>query len=307
MSEKANYIEELKEKPELLKTLPKEYLADKDIIRAALVRNWHNYETNFEVLELFKLADATLRYNKDFVKELIASCSGYLFEYLPLALREDEGILLFALKHSGYEYIYDKMIEDAMPDGEDYDRDHVEDIRYDLFLHINQQMSVMQYAGETILNNKEVVLKTIALEEQGFYYFSDALKDDKEVAFEAVSTDASNFSFVSNRLKDDEEIALNAAYLSGEYWSEFDAYGRWVNVGYSFFDALSDRLKSDKSFLIKLINEIRGGEFALVHFAEEFKDDKDLVLLALSKNYTLIEYASERLKNDPDILALKVK
>ena len=98
MSEKANYIEELKEKPELLKTLPKEYFADKDIIRAALVKKWHDYDTNFEDLELFKLADATLRYTKDFVKELIASCSGYLFEYLPLALssylhseKDDEG------------------------------------------------------------------------------------------------------------------------------------------------------------------------------------------------------------------------
>ena len=307
MSEKANYIEKLKEKPELLKTLPKEYLAGKDIIRAALVKKWHDYDTNFEVLELFKMADATLRYNKDFVKELIASCSGYLFEFLPLALREDEDILLFALEHSGYEYIYNKMLEDAMPDGEDYDRDHVEDIRYDLFLHINQQKSVMQYAGETILNNKDVVLKTIALEEQGFYYFSDALKDDEEVALEAVSTDAFNFSFVSTRLKDDEEVALNAANLCGEYWSEFDAYGRWLNVGFDFFEALSDRLKSDKSFLLDLINLRGGGEFALYHFSKEFKDDKDLVLLAVSKNYKLIEYVSERLKNDPDILALKVK
>jgi hypothetical protein len=192
-----------------------------------------------------------------------------------------------------------------MPDGEDYDKDHVEDIRYDLFLHIHQRMSVMRYAGETILNNKEVVLKTIALEEQGFYYFSDTLKDDKEVALEAVSTDGANFKFVSNRLKDDEEIALDAAYLYGEYWSEFDAYGRWLNVGFSFFDALSARLKSDKSFLINLIN-CHGGEFALYHFSKEFKDDKDLVLLAVSKNYKLIQYASDRLKNDPDILALKV-
>lgn len=92
MSVKANYVEELKEKPELLKTLPKDYLADKDIIRAALVKKWHDYDTNFEILKLFKSADATLRYSKDFVKELIASCSGYLFEFLPSALRNDEKI-----------------------------------------------------------------------------------------------------------------------------------------------------------------------------------------------------------------------
>jgi len=37
MSEKANYIEKLKEKLELLKTLPKEYLADKDIINKVAI------------------------------------------------------------------------------------------------------------------------------------------------------------------------------------------------------------------------------------------------------------------------------
>ena len=41
MLEKANYIEELKEKPELLKTLPKEFLADKDFIKGAFNRKWH--------------------------------------------------------------------------------------------------------------------------------------------------------------------------------------------------------------------------------------------------------------------------
>jgi len=251
MSEKTNYIEALKKDPYLLKKLPKEYLADKDIIKAALVKKWHDYNTNFEILELFKLADATLRYNKDFVKELIASCSGYLFEYLPLALREDEEILLFALKNSGYDYIYNKMKNDALSDEEDYNEDHVDDISYSLFLHISFEKSVMCHAGKNLLNNKKVVLKTLELEENGFFFVSDALHDDKELALEAVSIDATNFESLSNRLRDDEDLALAADQGNGELLAEYDYRGKWVHLESCFFELLSDRLKNDRNFIIK--------------------------------------------------------
>ena len=210
MSEKANYIEKLKEKPELLKTLPKEYLADKDIIRAALVRKWYDYIDNidfqwvnsFKMLELFKYADATLRYNKDFVKELIVSCSGYLFEFLPSALRNDEKILFFALKHSGFEYVYERLLEDAVPDDdEEWSRDYIEGIEYLIFLNITDNKTITKHAGETLLNNKAIALKILEIDPTDFVFFSDTLKDDYDVAMAAVSYDTSNFDNISDRLQ----------------------------------------------------------------------------------------------------------
>ena len=209
MSEKANYIEKLKEKLELLKTLPKEYLADKDIIRAALVRKWYEYIDNydfqwvnsFEILELFKYADATLRYNKDFVTELIASCSGYLFEFLPSALRNDEKIFFFALKHSGFEYVYERLLEDAVTDDdEEWSRDYIEGIEFIIYSNITNNKTITKYAGETLLNNKSVVLKILEFDPTDFVFFSDTLKDDYDVAMAAVSNDASYFDSISNRL-----------------------------------------------------------------------------------------------------------
>jgi hypothetical protein len=315
MSEKANYIEKLKGKPELLKTLPRKYLADKDIIRAALVRKWHNYETNFEVLELFKLADATLRYNKDFVKELIQSCSGYIFEYLPLALREDEDILLFSLKHSGYEYISNCIKinveaawhEDSNENEQNNDdvndwETYVDSISYDLNLHICHERSVMRYAGEIILSTKEVVLKTFALEEKGFSYVNEALKDDKEVAMAAVSIDGTNFENLSDRLKDDEEIALAAAEGNGMFLAEFGYEARWEYLNDCFFEQLSERLKHNREFLITLIKNCSGGEFVLKFVSEQFKNDRELVLIAVKKYGKVLEFASDTLKNDKEIV-----
>ena len=215
MSEKANYIEKLKEKPELLKTLPKEYLADKDIIRAALVRKWYEYIDNidfqwvnsFEMLELFKYADATLRYNKDFVKELIVSCSGYLFEFLPSALRNDEKILFFALKHSGFEYVYERLLEDAVPDDdEEWSRDYIEGIEYLIFLNITDNKTITKHAGETLLNNKAIALKILEIDPTDFVFFSDTLKDDYDVAMAAVSIDTTTFDNISNRLQSHPDI-----------------------------------------------------------------------------------------------------
>jgi CxxC motif-containing protein len=307
MLEKANYIEELKEKPELLKTLPKEYLTDKEIVRAALVRKWHDYETNFEVLEFFKLADATLRYNKDFVKELIVSCSGYLFEFLPLALREDEEILLFALKHSGYDYIYNKMKNDALSDDEDYNEDHVDDISYSLYLHICYEKSIMSHAGKTILNNKKVILKTIELEEKGFFFVSDALHDDKELALAAVLIDATNFESLSERLRDDEDLAMAAAEGNGEYLAEFDYHVKWSYLDSCFFGLLSNRLKNDRNFIVNLITNLYGAEFVLKYVSEQFKNDKELVLIAVKERGRVLEYASDELKNDKEIVIEALK
>jgi hypothetical protein len=315
MSEKANYIEKLKEKPELLKTLPKEYLADKDIIRAALVRNWYKYESYFLMLELFKESDATLRYNKDFVKELIQSCTGYLFEHLPLALREDEEILLFALNHSGYEYISNcikinveaawYLYSNENEQNNDYVNDwetYVDSISYDLNLHICNERSVMRYAGEIILNTKEVILKTLALEEKGFSYVSKALKDDKEVALAAVFIDGTNFENLSDRLKDDDEIALAAAEGNGTFLAEFGYEMRWGYLNDCFFEQLSERLKHNREFLITLIKNCSGGEFVLKFVSEQFKNDRELVLIAVKKYGKVLEYASDTLKNDKEIV-----
>lgn len=215
MKDKLDIIKKLKENPYLLKTLPKEYLADKDIIRAALVRKWYEYIENvdfqfvniFEMLELFKYADATLRYNKDFVKEMIASCSGYLFEFLPADLRNDEKILFFALEHSGSEYVYERILKDAEPDDEDWSRDNIEDLEFLIVAHIEDNRTIAKYAGETLLNDKSIALKILEIDPKEFQFFSDTLKDDYDVAMEAVSADESNFDEISDRLQDHPDFS----------------------------------------------------------------------------------------------------
>jgi hypothetical protein len=215
LPKKTQFINKLKEDPYFLKRIPKEYLADKDIIRAALVRKWYEYIDNidfvfvnsFEMLELFKYADASLQYDKGFVLELIASCSGYLFEILPPALRNDEKILFFALKHSGFEYVYERLLEDAVPDeDEEWCEEYIEVLEYLIFYNITDNKTITKFAGETLLNNKSIALKILEFDPTGFVFFSDTLKDDYDVAMAAVSNDASNFDSISDRLQSDPDF-----------------------------------------------------------------------------------------------------
>lgn len=299
------HIEDLKKDPYSLKKIPKEYLTDKEIIKAALVRPWNDYEFNFAVLELFKEADKSLRYDVNFVKELMKSCTGYLFEYLPSALRDDEEILFFALQHSGFDYVYEIIKAQEDPDDEEFYENYLDDISYELECYVSNQMTIMKYAGKNILNNKEVVLKTLEFEEYGFSNFGDALKDDKEVALDAVNQDATNYTLISDRLKDDEEIALAAAEGNGEFLEGFyDIKITWDYLNTYFFTYLSDRLKHDKLFLIKLIQDSYGAENIIKYIPVELKDDRDIVALVITKDNTLLKFASERLKKDADIIAL---
>ena len=307
LPKRLKYIKDLKKKPYLLNTLPKEYLSDKEIVKAALIRKWHDYEFNFKILEIFKDVDKTLRYDVDFIKELMESCSGYLFEYLPLALREDEDVLFFALRHSGYDYIYDKMKQDAEPDEEHYNEDYVDDISYELYLHICHEKSIMCHAGKNLLRNKEVVEKTLEFEEDGFYYASDELNDDKELALEAVLVDATNFQNLSETLRDDEEIALATAEANGAFLEEFDYHGKWSYLNSCFFQKLSFRLQNDRSFIIKLISNVYGAEFVLEYLSESFKNDKKLVLIAVKKSGEVLQFASDSLKSNKKIVMAAFK
>lgn len=216
MENKMQVIGELKQNPYLLKTLSKEYLADKDIIKAALVRKWYEYiedvdemsnvANTFDILELFKCADAQLRYNKDFVKELMVSCSGFLFEFLPAALRNDEKIMFFAFKNSEPEYVYKRVLKDAQPDGEDWDSDGIGGYEWDIIEAIRNK-SIAKFAGEILLNNKSIAIKILEIDAREFQFFSDVLRDDYDLAMEAVCADEFNFYDISERLQNHPDFS----------------------------------------------------------------------------------------------------
>jgi hypothetical protein len=314
MSEKAKYLEALKHDFNALKTVPKEYLADIDIVKAAFDRKWFEYiefiagyPDIFLSLENFKLVDATLRYNKDFVKELIPLCSGYLFSYLPKALREDKNLFLFALSHVGSDYVFLNLRSNCQEEGERWDEMGIIDVEYDLRLEIEKK-SITEKAGENLLKDLEVVDKVLDSEPNSFCNVDALLYGNRDVALKAVSKVCYNYSYLNDELKQDKEIIKLALEANGieVLWKDSD---HWSNIENYVIKDIPNSIMNDKSFCLEIINDtqkrFRAPERFLQFSPDSIKDDKDFILELAKKKPSILEYISERLCNDPDVLKLK--
>lgn len=313
MSEKTKYLEAIKQDFNALKKLPKEYLADKTIVKAAFDRPWYEYIEFFNGypdifigLKNFALVDATLRYNKDFVKELMPICSGYLFSHLPKALREDKELFLFALSNTGADYVFSKLKSNCQEDGERWDEMGIIDIEYNLRCEIEKK-SISESAGENLLKDKEVVYKILDIEPESFCYLDDMFYGDKDIALMAVSKGCYNYSRLNDELKEDKEIIKVALEANGIEPS-FDDSAHWSNIENYVIRYIPSAIMNDKSFCLEIINDtekrFRASERFLHFTTDRIKDDKDFILELVRKKPSILNYVSERLRNDPDVLAL---
>lgn len=314
MSEKTKYIEALKKDFNVLKTVPKKYLADKDIVKAAFDRQWYEYiqffngyPDIFRGLKYFEMVDATLRYNKDFVKELITLCSGYLFCYLPKALREDKDLFLFALSNIGSDYVFSNLKNNCQEDGERWDEMGIIDIEYNLRLEIEKK-SITENAEKNLLKDKEVVYKILDIEPESFCYLDDMFYGDKDIALMAVSKGCYNYSRLNDELKQNKEIIKLALEANG-IEPLFDDVAHWSNIENYVIRYIPCAIMKDKSFCLEIINDTQKRYRAPEHFLkfcpDSIKDDKDFILELAEKKPLILNYISERLCNDLDILALK--
>lgn len=301
MSEKTKYIEAIKQDFNALETVPKKYLADKAIATAAFDRPWYEYIEFFNGypnifigLKYFDLVDATLRFNKDFVKELIPLCSGYLFSQLPKALREDKDLFLFALSHTGADYVFSKLKSSCQEEGERWDEMGIIDIEYNLRCEIEKK-SITENAGENLLKDKEVVYKILEIEPNSFCYLDDMFYGDKDIALMAVTKGCYNYSHLNDELKQDKEIIKVALEANG-IEPLFDDAAHWRNIEYYVIRYIPSLIMNDKSFCLEIINDtekrFRAPE-RFLHFAtDSIKDDKDFILELVRKKPSVLNYIS---------------
>ena len=109
--------------------------------------------------------------------------------------------------------------------------------------------------------------------------------DDKEFMMRAVKTYGANLCFASQRLRDDEELGFEALAQNG-----------W------FFEFLSKRLKHDDRFILSAIGSDKPYGMALAFASDEMKNDKEVVLKAISGYMYALEYASDALKDDKEVV-----
>lgn len=94
--------------------------------------------------------------------------------------------------------------------------------------------------------------------------------------------------------------------LWGEQYSDNEEQALYIIERYNNteFCNVSDRLKNDKNFVLKVM-QING--LLLKDLTDKFKDDEEIVFTAVKDNRLAFEYASERLRNNRELALLAVK
>ena len=123
-------------------------------------------------------------------------------------------------------------------------------------------ISLLKYASEKLRANRYIVLAAVRTWGENLEFASDDLRNDKDVAIAAVQSTKEAYKYLSEELRDDEVIAFTAA----------KSEGRWED-----------------------------GARVLQYASERLRDIKGLVEYAVSHDGTEYQFASDRLKADPDI------
>ena len=200
---------------------------------------------------------------------------------------------------------------------------------------------------DEIITNKEIAIEKVKENGCALEKVSDELKDDKDVVLEAVKNNGYALEFASDRLKDDKDIAIASTIyddygltfvnddLKNELEQKLDSCKLSVllDLYFKVLDSKEDVLNIIKhlkttSIIANLLNaeqsELKLGEledefcgkywlsgnvnsYILKYASDRLKDDKDIVIEAVKNNGFALEFASDRLKNDKEIVLEAVK
>ena len=302
------------ERKEILDKLAKEYKYadledkyrnDKEIGLYAIKKNIDN----------IKYAGKNVRNDKDIALQLISSKEITKFKYLSDELKDNKEFVMRFLKmcledertsYYGYQ-IYSELSKRLRDDKEL------------LLLALRQGMTCISMASDRLKNDEEIA-EIVAKDGYAFSHMSDNIKSNKKLILKIIEHEDDGYKVyglfreVSKKFNDDEEVVL-AAYKKS----------------YELLRYASNRLKSDKNFIMKCVNNenfwrvfkyindelkkdkdiysvaLKNCVYSYQYLPEEMKKDRNLVLSLVSEHGNVYEYLLDEFKNDKEITLLALQ
>merc|ERR1711907_55754 len=175
--------------------------------------------------------------------------------------------------------------------------------------------SQLEMVSDRLKADKEIVLAAVSQNGYALQYASEDLKVDKEVVLAAVSQVGGALKFVPKLLQNDKEIVLaavsesaNSVYNKALYYAsdtlkmDKDVVMAAVDTDYRSFFYASDELKDDIEFVLVIVGDHDGR--ALEFVSPDLKMNKAVVTAAVSNNCDALQYASDGMKADEDVMAM---
>ncbi len=194
----------------------------------------------------------------------------------------------------------------------------------------------LKYTSDEIKKNKKIVLIAVKQNGMALEFADPSLQKDRDIVMAAVKNKGTALQFASESLKREKDIILQAVKNNGEVIFELeseqidkDIVLAAVSNGDYIIDRIDKKYQNDNDIIIaaglRNPNEIeylknqpsihnkkdmlellkKGASLKLA--SDKLRDDKELVLTAISISAKNIEYASKRLKNNKEIMLIVFK
>ena len=253
---------------------------------------------------VISFASDRLKKDKDLIQISVFNTPN-TFKFTDPIVQQDENLLGYVIDRVGscLQYAPEKLKNDS---------DFVLRALQQKFKRNYRDNDTFKYASDNLKNNKKLALEAIKYSEgRAIEYISENLKNDPDIALQAAN---SKYGFYSlpDKIKKDRNLVLIAAKnsnisLTEEFKDDEEIIFQNPKLAYQ----ASDRIKSDKNFLLKLIKINKETNFTsgmvglLEQFSENLKNDREVAKIAIESS---LPYAfddiSDKLKDDYDILKL---
>lgn len=195
---------------------------------------------------------------------------------------------------------------------------------------LNSHSMNYKFLSESLKEDKQIIKNAVFSNGNAQYncleYLPLKYKDDKKFMTFYIKCDGRNINFVSNKLKKDLELtylAINTTpyaveFIDNEYKDNEKLICRLLNKNIRCFEYISERLRNDKKIIIKCIKILqslsikKSSEFdktfefeaaILLRYTSPInRSDKEIVLPLITLNGYALQYASNELKQNKEIV-----
>lgn len=249
---------------------------------------------------------------RDFRDIALSACidDGNAFQYVSERLRDDEEFVMEVLKNrknTGYlRYVSERLC--------DY-----KEFALEVFTGTGDTKG-LQYVSKRLLDDEEFMLEVMKRtgNSAGFQYVSEWLRDEKKFVLEVCKStgNANTLKYVSERLRDDEEVIEVFCQLSAdslEYASERIKQKKefvlpLCKMDSHVFGYVNKYFSDDTDFAEALLQDANAmSEYKLNWVSDRLRGDKTYIMRWCKVVGSAIQYASEELKNDPDVCRTALK
>ena len=326
-SEKKKFLKLIEKGKLELKDLSSELRNDKDIVKEFIK---DKYQSD-HVLKCkhFEFASDNLKNDLEFINECL-ELNSRIFEHVSDELKKNRELCLKAISKQYFNIQHcknndiksrDFIIESVSLAGLSlsYMDDNVNDDFEIAKIAVNQNGRAFNYLSEGLRNNKELLIDAVK-QSQDFYQFENAsselksdeklilqlleyvksrqyllnytaenIKSNKEIVLKAVKINGWNLQYASEELKNDKEVVFVAV---SEYSSSIEYASEGVVNDLDFYEILTQIQGID----------IRGLNYNILHFFENNRLSRNLIIKMLEKNGETFERLNEEYKSDEEIV-----